>query len=144
VAGAAAGATAAAPNAHAMRNYFVDMLFRTDRPLEAREQDQRAVSGGIVANAPVQATVAGRSDLSRATSQPDGLAGMRQRVTKTVTAAKLAADAAKAGARSGGHGAQTRIHGVMGLRVVVVGVLCRIHRDVVGGGAGDTHSRRSG
>jgi hypothetical protein len=106
VAGAAAGATAAAPSApDAMRNYFVDMLFRTDRPLEAGANTDatRREAGGIVANALVQGDLSqgDRTYLAQLVAARTGLppADAEQRVTKTVTAAKLAADAASAKAR---------------------------------------------
>ncbi len=106
VAGAAAGATAAAPSApDAMRNYYVDMLFRTDRPLEpgANMDAMRREAGGIVGNALLQGDLSqgDRAYLAQLVAARTGLspADAEQRVTKTITAAKLAADAASAKAR---------------------------------------------
>jgi hypothetical protein len=151
--GTAAGATAATPNAaDATRNYFVDMLFRTDRPLEpgANMDAVRRETAGIFTNALAQGELSqgDRAYLTQLVAARTGLsqADAEQRVTKTVTAAKLTADAASAKAREAADVAR-KVSAYTALWVFVsllLGAFCAALAATMGGRERDsrTHLRR--
>lgn len=140
--GTAAGATAAAPSGpDAMRNYYVDMLFRTDRPPEpgTNMDAVRRETAGVLANALLQGELSqgDRSYLTQLVAARTGLApaDAEQRVTKTTTAAKLAADAASAKAREAADAAR-KVSAYTALWIFVsllLGAFCAAYAATVGG-----------
>jgi hypothetical protein len=160
VAGTAVGATAAEPGANtttaaapsasdAFRNYFVDMLYRTDRPLDpgANMDAVRRETAGIFANALAQGELSqgDRAYLTQLVAARTGLspADAEQRVTKTAAAAKLTADAASAKAREAAEAARkASAYAALWIFVsLLLGAFCAALAATVGGRQRDSRTQ---
>jgi hypothetical protein len=147
--GTVAGATAATPGASdAAQNYYVDMLFRSDKPLEpgANSDAGRREAAPILANALVQGELSqgDRAYLAQTVAARTGLspADAEQRVAKTFTAAKLTADAATAKAREAADAAR-KVSAYTALWVFVsllLGAFCAAFAATTGGRQRDSRA----
>lgn len=143
---ATGAATSGGPDA--TQNYYVDMLFRSDRPLEAGASTDaaRREATAILANALMQGELSqgDRAYLAQMVAARTGLspADAEQRVTKTATAAKLAADAAAAKAREAADAAR-KVSAYTALWIFVsllLGAFCAAFAATTGGRQRDGHA----